>query len=94
MRRFPLAGYRSRLGVVPQEAHLFTGDVASNIAYGRPDAPPERIEAAARAVGALGLVRSLPQGFHTPVGERGRDCRRDSGSSSRWRGPSWSTRTC
>lgn len=48
----------------------------------------------ARAVGALGLVRSLPQGFHTPVGERGRDCRRDSGSSSRWRGPSWSTRTC
>lgn len=71
VRRFPLAGYRSRLGAVPQEAHLFTGDVASNIAYGRPDAPPERIEAAARAVGALGLVRSLPQGFHTPVGERG-----------------------
>lgn len=71
VRRFPLAGYRSRLGVVPQEAHLFTGDVASNIAYGRPDAPPERIEAAARAVGALGLVRALPQGFHTPVGERG-----------------------
>ncbi|WP_224391984.1 ABC transporter ATP-binding protein [Pseudonocardia sp. ICBG1293] len=71
VRRFPLAGYRSRLGVVPQEAHLFTGDVASNIAYGRPDASPERIEAAARAVGALGLVRSLPQGFRTPVGERG-----------------------
>ncbi|MBN9794781.1 ABC transporter ATP-binding protein [Pseudonocardia sp. TMWB2A] len=71
VRRFPLAGYRSRLGVVPQEAHLFTGDVASNIAYGRPDAPPERIEAAARAIGALGLVRSLPQGFRTPVGERG-----------------------
>ncbi|MCM3846659.1 ABC transporter ATP-binding protein/permease [Pseudonocardia sp. DR1-2] len=71
VRRFPLAGYRARLGVVPQEAHLFTGDVASNIAYGRPDAPPERIEAAARAVGALGLVRALPQGFRTPVGERG-----------------------
>ncbi|MEJ8281890.1 ABC transporter ATP-binding protein [Pseudonocardia spirodelae] len=71
VRRFPLADYRSRLGVVPQEAHLFTGDVASNIAYGRPDAEPERIEAAARAVGALGLVRSLPQGFRTPVGERG-----------------------
>ncbi|NWJ73891.1 ABC transporter ATP-binding protein [Pseudonocardia sp. ICBG1122] len=71
VRRFPLAGYRARLGVVPQEAHLFTGDVASNIAYGRPDAPSERIEAAARAVGALGLVRSLPQGFRTPVGERG-----------------------
>ncbi|WP_010229526.1 MULTISPECIES: ABC transporter ATP-binding protein [unclassified Pseudonocardia] len=71
VRRYPLAGYRSRLGVVPQEAHLFTGDVASNIAYGRPDASPERIEAAARAVGALDLVRSLPSGFRTPVGERG-----------------------
>ncbi|BBG04359.1 ATP-binding cassette subfamily B protein [Pseudonocardia autotrophica] len=71
VRRYPLAGYRSRLGVVPQEAHLFTGDVASNIAYGRPDASPARIEAAARAVGALDLVRSLPSGFRTPVGERG-----------------------
>ncbi|MBC3193674.1 ABC transporter ATP-binding protein [Pseudonocardia sp. C8] len=71
VRRYPLAGYRSRLGVVPQEAHLFTGDVASNIAYGRPDASPERIEAAARAVGAHDLVRSLPAGFRTPVGERG-----------------------
>ncbi|MEQ3550819.1 ABC transporter ATP-binding protein [Pseudonocardia nematodicida] len=71
VRRYPLAGYRSRLGVVPQEAHLFTGDVASNIAYGRPDATPERIEAAARAVGALDLVRSLPSGFRTAVGERG-----------------------
>ena len=71
VRRYPLAGYRSRLGVVPQEAHLFTGDVASNIAYGRPDAPREVIEAAARAVGAHDLVRSLPAGFHTPVGERG-----------------------
>ena len=57
--------------MVPQEAHLFTGDVASNIAYGVPDAGPARIEAAARAVGALELVRSLPEGFRTPVGERG-----------------------
>ncbi|MBP2366087.1 ABC transporter ATP-binding protein [Pseudonocardia parietis] len=71
VRRYPLAAYRSRLGVVPQEAHLFTGDVATNIAYGRPDAPPELIEAAARAVGAFDLVKSLPAGFRTPVGERG-----------------------
>ncbi|TCK20637.1 ATP-binding cassette subfamily B protein [Pseudonocardia endophytica] len=71
VRRFPLSGYRQRLGVVPQEAHLFTGDVASNIAYGRPDADPARIEAAARAVGAIDLVRSLSDGFRTPVGERG-----------------------
>ncbi len=71
VRRFPLADYRQRLGVVPQEAHLFTGDVASNIAYGRPDADPASIEAAARAVGAMDLVASLPDGFRTPVGERG-----------------------
>jgi ATP-binding cassette, subfamily B, bacterial len=71
VRRYRLAEFRQRLGVVPQEPHLFTGDVASNIAYGRPDAPPAEIEAAARAVGALELVRRLPQGFRSPVGERG-----------------------
>jgi ATP-binding cassette subfamily B protein len=71
VRRFRLAEYRHRLGVVPQEPHLFTGDVAANIAYARPDAAPAEIEAAARAVGALALVRGLPGGFRHPVGERG-----------------------
>jgi ATP-binding cassette, subfamily B, bacterial len=71
IRRYRLSGYRRRLGIVPQEPHLFTGDVATNIAYARPDATPEQIEAAARAVGALDLVRGLPGGFRTPVGERG-----------------------
>ena len=71
VRRYPLAAYRQRLGIVPQEPHLFTGDVAANIAYARPDATPAEIEAAARAVGALDVVRSLPGGFRHPVGERG-----------------------
>lgn len=71
VRRFRLADYRHRLGVVPQEPHLFTGDVAANIAYARPSATPAEIEAAARAVGALDLVRGLPGGFRHPVGERG-----------------------
>ncbi|GAA4549284.1 ABC transporter ATP-binding protein [Pseudonocardia xishanensis] len=71
VRRYRLEDYRRRLGFVPQEPHLFTGDVAGNIAYGRPDASPAEIEAAARAVGALELVRSLPAGFRQPVGERG-----------------------
>jgi ATP-binding cassette, subfamily B, bacterial len=71
VRRFRLADYRHRLGVVPQEPHLFTGDVAANIAYARPDASRAQIEAAARSVGALDLVRSLPGGFRHPVGERG-----------------------
>jgi ATP-binding cassette, subfamily B, bacterial len=71
VRRYRLTEFRQRLGIVPQEPHLFTGDVASNIAYARPDAPPAQIEAAARAVGALDLVRGLPGGFRHPVGERG-----------------------
>ncbi|MFB9744533.1 ABC transporter ATP-binding protein [Pseudonocardia sulfidoxydans] len=71
IRRYPLPAYRQRLGVVPQEPHLFTGDLAANIAYGRPDATPADVERAARAVGALPLVRSLPGGFRHPVGERG-----------------------
>ncbi len=71
VRHYPLRGFRQRLGVVPQEAHLFTGDVASNIAYGRPDADQASIEAAARAVGALDMIASLPAGFRQPVGERG-----------------------
>ncbi len=71
VRRYPLADYRHRLGIVPQEPHLFTGDVAANIAYARPDATPAQIEAAARAVGAMELVRGLPGGFRHPVGERG-----------------------
>jgi ATP-binding cassette subfamily B protein len=71
VRRYPLAAYRQRLGVVPQEPHLFTGDVAANIAYARPGASPAEIEAAARAVGAFDMVRGLPGGFRHPVGERG-----------------------
>jgi ATP-binding cassette subfamily B protein len=71
VRRYDLAGYRQRLGVVPQEAHLFTGDVASNIGYGRPDSAPREVEAAAREVGALETVARLRQGFRQPVAERG-----------------------
>ncbi|MFC5061247.1 ABC transporter ATP-binding protein [Actinomycetospora atypica] len=71
VRRYDLTQLRRRLGVVPQEAHLFVGDIASNIAYGRPDATPAEIEEAARRVGALDVVASLPAGFRQPVGERG-----------------------
>ncbi len=72
LRSRPLTAYRHRLGVVPQEAHLFGGTVASNIAFGRPDASRADIEAAVRAVGALPMVAALPAGMNTPVGERGR----------------------
>lgn len=71
LRHYHLADYRHRLGVVPQEAHLFTGTIASNIAYGRPDASRRDIEDAARAVGALPIIASLRGGMLQPVGERG-----------------------
>ncbi|MDQ3899326.1 MAG: ABC transporter ATP-binding protein/permease, partial [Actinomycetota bacterium] len=71
VRRFDPAAFRHRLGVVPQEAHLFSGDVADNISYGVPGASPAEVEAAARRVGALEAIAALPHGFRQPVGERG-----------------------
>jgi ATP-binding cassette subfamily B protein len=71
IRGFRLAYYRSRLGVVPQEPHLFTGTVADNIAYGRPRADHNQIVAAARAVGALSMISDLPGAMNHPIGERG-----------------------
>lgn len=72
IRDYRLAEYRSRLGIVPQEAHLFAGDVASNIAFGKPSATDAEIAAAAEAVGAAGMIAALPHGMRQPVGERGR----------------------
>ncbi len=72
LRDIDLGAFRRQLGVVPQEAFLFTGTVRDNIAYGRPEASPAQVEAAARAVGAHEFVASLPEGYLTPVSERGR----------------------
>jgi ATP-binding cassette subfamily B protein len=71
IRDFRLGHYRSRLGVVPQEPHLFTGTVAENIAFGRPRASHDEIVAAARAVGALSMIAELPGAMAHPIGERG-----------------------
>jgi ATP-binding cassette subfamily B protein len=73
VRDYDLAGYRHRLGVVPQEAHLFAGTVRDAIAYGRPDATDAEVEAAARAVGATDMIARLPGGFGHEVAERGRN---------------------
>lgn len=72
LRDISVARYRSRLGVVPQEPHLFAGDVADNIAFGRPEATREQIADAARRVGAATMIASLPGGMAHPVSERGR----------------------
>ena len=71
IRSFPLAYLRRQVGVVQQDHFLFTGTVASNIAFGRPDLAPERIERAARLVHADRFVRRLPKGFDEEVRERG-----------------------
>ncbi|MGW6446994.1 ABC transporter ATP-binding protein [Lentzea sp. NPDC055074] len=71
IRTYDLSAYRQRLGVVPQEAHLFGGDLATNVAYGRPEATEQEIQKATEAVGALPMVATLQNGFRQPVGERG-----------------------
>lgn len=71
LREVTMASLRSQLGIVPQEAFLFSGTVADNLSFGRPDAPPEALEQAARAVGAWDFISALPDGLDTEIGERG-----------------------
>ena len=73
VRKYDLTEFRHRLGVVPQEAYLFRGSVAEAIAYARPGASMEEIEAAARSVGAHEMITALPDGYDHEVGERGRN---------------------
>ena len=62
---------RRQLGIVPQEGFLFSGSIRENVAFGRPEASAEEIDAALAAVGATDFVAKLPQGLDTEVGERG-----------------------
>jgi ATP-binding cassette subfamily B protein len=73
VRKYDLTEFRHRLGVVPQEAYLFSGTVADAIAYARPYASMDEIEEAARAVGAHDMISALPGGYDHEVGERGRN---------------------
>ena len=68
LRHIGPSGRRPRIAYVPQDPYLFAGTVASNIAFGRPDAGQAEIERAARSVGAHGSLSSLPLGYQTPVG--------------------------
>jgi ATP-binding cassette subfamily B protein len=62
---------RTQIGTVAQEPVLFSTAVAANIRYGRPEAPDEEVEAAARAANAHDFISELPEGYETEVGERG-----------------------
>lgn len=71
IRDVTMSSLRRQLGVVLQDSYLFSGTVRENIAYGRPDATDAEIERAAATVGADRFIARLPQGFETPVEERG-----------------------
>jgi ABC-type multidrug transport system fused ATPase/permease subunit len=71
LRDVAASSLRSQMGIVPQEAFLFSGTIGDNIAFGRVDATPEEVEDAARAVGAHEFIIALENGYDTEVGERG-----------------------
>ena len=71
VRDVTLASLRSQIGIVMQSPLLFSGPVRDNIAYGKPDATQEEIEAAALAAQADEFIRALPEGYDTVIGERG-----------------------
>jgi ABC-type multidrug transport system fused ATPase/permease subunit len=71
LREVSFQSLRSQLGIVPQEGFLFSGSVRDNIAFGRPDASLQDVQAAARAVGADEFIQGLPEGYDTEIQERG-----------------------
>jgi ATP-binding cassette subfamily B protein len=71
LREADPAAVRERLGLVPQEAVIFSGSIRENIRYGRPTAGDAEVEAAAEAAYVLEFARQLPQGLDTELGERG-----------------------
>jgi ATP-binding cassette, subfamily B, bacterial len=70
--QYDSVAYHRHLGIVPQEAYLFSGTIRDNIAFGRADATNAEVEAAARAVSAHDFIAALPAGYLTHVSERGR----------------------
>ncbi len=71
VRDVTIESLRSQIGIVLQDTTLFSGSVRDNIAFGRPNAPMEEVMAAAEAAAAHEFIMSFPEGYDTPVGERG-----------------------
>ncbi|GGS17511.1 ABC transporter ATP-binding protein [Streptomyces griseoviridis] len=71
VRELTLESLRAAIAPVPEDSFLFSDTVRANIAYGRPGATDEEIEAAARTAQADGFIRELPDGYDTTVGEHG-----------------------
>jgi ATP-binding cassette subfamily B multidrug efflux pump len=71
LRQVTLDSLRSQIGIVLQETTLFSGTIRENIAFGRTDATLEEVISAAKAAAAHDFILSFPEGYDTPVGERG-----------------------
>lgn len=71
VRDLALDSLRSKIGIVLQETNLFSGTIRDNIAFGKPDATLEQVIEAAKAAAAHDFIMTFPQGYETPVGERG-----------------------
>jgi ATP-binding cassette, subfamily B, multidrug efflux pump len=71
IRDIKIESLRSHFGIVLQETTLFSGTIRENIAFGKPDATLEDVISAAKAAAAHDFIMSFPQGYDTPVGERG-----------------------
>jgi ATP-binding cassette subfamily B protein len=71
IRDIPLARLRERIGFVPQQAVLFSGTIAENIRYGKPDATDEEVRRAAEIAQALNFIERLPKGFDSYVAQGG-----------------------
>jgi ABC-type multidrug transport system fused ATPase/permease subunit len=71
IRNYKLQSLREQISMVLQDSLLFTGTIAENIAFGRPGATQEQIEIAAQKANAEEFITRLPEGYDTPVTERG-----------------------
>jgi len=71
IRKVTLVSLRRQIGFMLQDTYLFSGSIADNIRYGRLDATDAEIEEAAKAVSIHDVIKSLPQGYQTKLGERG-----------------------
>lgn len=71
IRDLPLKTLRGQVGIAMQETVLFSGTIRDNIRYGRPEATDEEVVAAAQVAQAHDFITRLPQGYDTPVGQRG-----------------------
>ncbi|MCY4144865.1 MAG: ABC transporter ATP-binding protein [Chloroflexi bacterium] len=71
IREYSLATLRRSIGTVDQDVYLFAATVAENIRYGKPDASPAAVVAAAKQANAHDFIQALPQGYATEIGQRG-----------------------